>query len=173
MKVFKLAEVDLANVVKRSFNQKFSIKILYRVVLLLVDDAPVLRHVIGLLKRQRLLVEAWKGSSRNIFQFGSYRCSRGGIFREFICHSSHRSPDLPFLSSSSSRKKRGWKNRRKSKKMVVHECPWVIRRGGGEEVNDDYRDRNAWTGNPEIRIDHLHNLSKDKAKLGLVELFFP
>lgn len=58
MKVFKLAEVDLANVVKRSFNQKFSIKILYRVVLLLVDDAPVLRHVIGLLKRQRLLVEA-------------------------------------------------------------------------------------------------------------------
>lgn len=56
-KVFKLAEVALANVVKRSFNQKFSIKILYRVVALdlLVDDAPVLRHVIGLLKRQRLL----------------------------------------------------------------------------------------------------------------------
>lgn len=56
-KVFKLAEVALANVVKQSFNQKFSIKILYRVVALdlLVDDAPVLRHVIGLLKRQRLL----------------------------------------------------------------------------------------------------------------------
>lgn len=58
--MFKLAEVALANVVKRSFNQKFSIKILYRVVALdlLVDDAPVLRHVIGLLKRQRLLVKA-------------------------------------------------------------------------------------------------------------------
>lgn len=62
MKVFKLAEVALANVVKRSFNQKFSIKILYRVVALLdlLADASVLRHVIGLLKRQRLLVEALK-----------------------------------------------------------------------------------------------------------------
>lgn len=62
MKVFKLAEVALANVVKRSFNQKFSIKLLYRVVALLdlLADASVLRHVIGLLKRQQLLVEAFK-----------------------------------------------------------------------------------------------------------------
>lgn len=172
--MFKLAEVALANVVKRSFNQKFSIKILYRVVALdlLVDDAPVLRHVIGLLKRQRLLVEAWNGSSRNIFH-PVVRCSRGGIFREFIRHSSHLLSNLPSSLLLLLRGKE--KGMKKSKEIEenVHECLWVIRRGGGEEVNDDYRDRNASTGNPEIRIDHLHNLSKDKAKLGLVELFFP
>lgn len=61
----------LANVVKRSFNQKFSIKILYRVVLLdlHVTLVSVLRHVIGCLKQQRLFVERHNRSLRNILSF--------------------------------------------------------------------------------------------------------
>ena len=78
----------------------------------------VLRHVIGRLKReQRLLAEAPLTGHREISstRIPIVRRRGGGIFRGFICHSSHRSSQSRSRTKEAKCTEREWEEKERRK----------------------------------------------------------